>query len=289
MKKKNQGSLFILIAALLWSLGGVGTKFIPWQPLSIASIRGILAAIVLLCFRKGAKIHFTRSTICGALCVFTTTVLFMFANKLTTAANAIVLQYMAPVYVLIGVMLVQKKRPKWIDMITILLTFTGIILFFVDHLGSGKTLGDVLAILSGVSFAGVFFFNDLPDSYPQDANLIGCSLSMLLLPFVFTDSAVVQGGSSPWIAAILLGIVQLGFAYYFFGKGISEVGPVSASIIAIVEPVLNPIWVFLLLQEKPGPLSIFGAAIVIFTILLYNIFPQLRETISRISRSKKES
>ena len=275
MQRSKLGPVYIFIAAVLWSLGGLGTKFIPWHPLSIAAVRGTSAVSILLFMKRGEKIRFTRSTVLTALCMFLTTVLFMFSNKMTTAANAIVLQYLAPVYVLIGVMIVQKKRPKGLDILTIGLTFIGILLFFVDHMGSGKLLGDSLSILSGLTFAGVFFLSDMPDANPHDASVIGCGLSILLLPVLFFDPVVRTSGAIPWVTVIALGVVQLGMGYYFFGKGIVSTGPIPAAIISIVEPILNPIWVFLFLDERPGTLSILGACIVMITISFYNIFPQV--------------
>ena len=280
MKNKNNGFLFLFLAALLWSTGGFGSKFIPWNPVSIAAVRGIFATLVLFILRRKKKIIFTKSSVIAGVCVFLTTLLFMFANKMTSAANAIVFQYAAPIYVLLGVMISQRKKPKLLDAVTILLTFSGIVLFFLDHLGSGALVGDILAILSGITFSGVFFFNKKPDASPEDSNIIGCGLSLLLIPVLFLDTAVISSGTTPWIAAILMGTLQLGLAYFFFGKGIKVTNSVTASIICIIEPILNPIWVFLLLGEKPGALSILGAAIVILAVSFNSIYPQFRTPIT---------
>ena len=208
--------------------------------------------------------------------MFVTTVLFMFANKMTSAANAIVLQYTAPVFVLIASTLASKSKFKLADICTIALTLFGIVLFFVDHLGEGAIAGDIMALLSGATFAGVFFFNGLPDSSPPDASLLGCALSLLLVPFMFTDAQVVAGGALPWVAILLIGVIQQGCAYYFFSKGVQQTGPVAASIICTAEPILNPLWVFLVMGETPGFLSLIGGAIVVVSISVYNVMSAKR-------------
>ena len=270
------GPVYIMLATLLWSFAGVAAKYIPWHPLSIACVRGTVAAITIGCVRRRWRVTLTRSTVLAALCMNATTVLFMFSNKMTTAANAIIFQYTAPVYVIIGSILVLKMKARPVDIVTVVLTFGGISLFFLDHLGHGKLLGDLLALASGVTFAGVFFFNSMPDANPQDASFLGCALTALLFPALFFDP-MLASGPVPWVVAILLGIFQLGFAYFFFAKGVQQTGAVTSSIICTAEPILNPIWVFLVVGELPGPLALVGAAVVVASICFYNIMNARRQ------------
>ena len=271
MPKKIIGPMYVMLAALFWSFAGLGVKYIPWHPLSISCVRGTVAAITIACIRKQWRPTFTRTTLWAALCMFATTILFMFANKLTSAANAIVLQYTAPVYVLIATAIVNKTKLRPIDLLTVVFTLVGIVLFFLDHLGKGALLGDILALLSGLTFAGVFFFNSRPTTHPQDASFIGCGMSIVLLPMLFTDKQVVSSGVMPWVVVILLGIFQLGLAYLFFAKGVQKTGAITAVVISAAEPILNPIWVFLVMREQPGTLSLIGGMIVIATICFYNL------------------
>ena len=271
MPKQKTGPLYVMLAALLWSFAGVGAKYIPWHPLSISCVRGAVAAITIACMRRQQRPTLTKATIAASLCMFATSTLFMFAIKLTSSANAIVLQYTAPVYVLIATTLVKKSRFRPMDIGAVLLTLTGIVFFFVDHMGKGAMLGNALSLLSGMTFACVFFINSLPSANPQDASLIGCALSFLLLPMLLIDKQVVSAGWLPWFVAILLGSVQLGLAYYFFSKGVQQTGAITSSIICTAEPILNPLWVFLVMNERPGTLSIIGGIIVIITICTYNI------------------
>ena len=271
MSKKNTGMLYVALAAIFWSFAGAVVKYIPWHPLSISCVRGVAAAVAIAFLQRRVRVKLTGATVLAAVCMLGTTILFMFANKTTSAANAIVLQYTAPVYVLIATTILKKSRFKPLDIFAVLLTLAGIVLFFVDHLGQGALLGDVLALLSGVTFAGVFFFNGLPSANPQDASLLGCAIAVLLVPVLFFDKQVVTGGWMPWVLAILMGMLQLGLAYFFFAKGVQQTGAVTSSIICTAEPILNPIWVFLLLQERPGALSLVGGAIVVATICVYNV------------------
>jgi len=272
MTKKATGTVYVLLAAIFWSFAGIGVKYIPWHPLSISCVRGIVAAITIACLQKQWKIKLTKATVMAAACVFVTTILFMFANKMTSAANAIVLQYTSPIFVLIASTIASKSKFKLMDICTVCLTLLGITLFFMDSIGvQGNLWGDILALLSGVTFAGVFFVNGLPSANPKDASLLGCAFSIFLLPMLFTDGGVAMGGWQAWVVAILLGTVQQGLAYYFFAKGVSQTGSVTASIICTAEPILNPLWVFLIMKERPGVLSLIGGVIVVATIAVYNI------------------
>lgn len=266
----KQGPMFILAAAVLWSLGGVGVKFVPWSPLSIACIRGGVAAIAIGCIRRQWRVKLNFPTVMAAACMTATTVLFMSANKMTTAANAIVLQNTAPIYVILLSIFLLKVRPRPVDVCTMVLSSAGIALFFLDHLGHGALWGDVIALVSGLTFAGVFFFNSLPGADPQASSFLGCGFSVVLLPFLFFDPALTSSGPLPWLVVIFLGVFQLGVPYFLFSKGIQETGAVTASILCMLEPILNPVWVFLAMGERPGPLSLVGAGVVILTICLYN-------------------
>jgi len=200
-----------------------------------------------------------------------TSFLFMAASQLTTAANAIVLQYTAPAYVIIMTLIKGGQRPRALDLITVTLTIAGITLFFFDRLNPGAFWGNVLALLSGVTFACVFFITSLPEVDPAEASFLGLGMSALFLPVLFFDRAVRVSGMAPVALMLIMGVFQLGLAYIMFSKGIKKTGPVTASIIATLEPILNPVWVFLAVRERPGPLAIVGALVVIGAITGYNL------------------
>lgn len=268
--EKKSGRFYILAAAVLWSFAGICSKLIPWGALSIACIRGLIAALTIGIANRKFTFKPTPSILLGAFGIFITSVLFMIANKITTAVNAIVIQYTAPVFVIILSAIFFKVKPKKLDIAIVFVTLIGISVFFIDHLEQGSILGDLLALLSGLSFALVFFANKMPGADSMSASYLGCLLHGLLIPFLFFDENI--GNLDLKIALIVLfnGVIQLGMAYIFFSKGIKTTSAVSASIIAMLEPILNPIWVFLLINERPSPLSIIGAIIVIAAIGIYN-------------------
>ena len=265
-------------------------KSIPWNPLSIVCLRGLVAGLTLALLRRGWRVPITRVTLPPAICILVTAVLFIFATKLTTAANAAVLQYTAPVYVILFTMIFLKKKSKPLDIITVVITFGGMSLFFIDRIQFGSLLGDSLAMLCGVTLAGVFYFNSLPESRPLDSVYLGCMLSVTLLPFLFFDPQIIAGGPLPWLWLGLLGVFQLGFGYFFFSKGIQQTGALTASIIGMAEPIFNPVWVFLVLGELPGFLAVVGAVIVITMICYYNIATSARNRrIANSADAKKDS
>jgi drug/metabolite transporter (DMT)-like permease len=272
MKKiEKAGPLWIALGALFWSFGGVCAKLIPWSGLAIASIRGIIAAVVIALYRKSFRIRLTKSTILAGISLNLTTILFMMANKMTTAANAIVLQYTSPVFIIILSAVFLKEKPKKRDLLAVTGTLFGVSLFFLDQMKSGNMLGNFVAILSGLAFAFVFFANKLPDAHPMDATFLGAALSFFLLPFVIVDKQVFNTGWLPWAVILFMGIVQLGLGYIFFSIGIQHTSATTGSILAMVEPILNPVWVFLVVGESPKILSLIGAAIVLTTIFIYNL------------------
>lgn len=268
---KKSGAHLVLIASILWSFAGICTKFIPWDPISIACIRGCLAAMVIGFFTKEWVFKINVPILLGAVGTVCTSILFLIANKITTASNAIVMQYTAPVFVVLFSIFFLKVRPSRIDLATIFITLGGISLFFIEHLESGAIWGDIIALLSGVTFSMVFFANRLPGADAMKASYLGCLLHIFLVPFLFFDKSLGNFNIKVFIIMLAMGIFQMGMAYVLFSKGIKSTEALSASIIAMIEPILNPIWVSLFIGENPGPLAVTGAVIVIITIVTYNI------------------
>ncbi len=270
MKTQNKGSLYILLAALFWSFGGVLTKSIPWSGLSIAAMRGLIAAMTIAVFKRSFSFKLNVSTIIAALALTMTTVLFIMATKLTTAANAIVLQYTSPFFIILLNLLVYHQKPKHRDLLALFGIGVGITLFFINQLGTGNLLGDAIGLMSGLMFAGVFFANKMSGASPLDATYMGNLFSVFLLPFVIMDPEMFAHGSLPWMLIVIMGVFQLGFGYIFFSLGIRLTSATRSNIIATLEPILNPIWVLLIVGEIPTTLSIIGGIIVLGTVVLYN-------------------
>ena len=269
---RHKGPFFIFLASLCWSLGGLLIRFIPfsWGALSINGLRGLFAAFVFILWRRSVKIEFTLGNILAGLCLFASTTLFVFANLLTTAAAAILLQFSAPVFIILIHLVFYRQRPKPSELVASLATIFGMFLFFVGNLDIGHTLGNLLAILSGFTFAGIFVCNRRSDTKPEQSAFLGFLLSAMVgLPFAFTHVTAHLGG---WVSVIVLGLIQVGIAYIFFAKGIKKTTALLACLITAMEPILNPVWVALVTGEVPGGFAIMGGVIIVTNVVVYNIW-----------------
>ena len=266
MSRKN-AILMLLFAGVLWSLGGLLIKSIPWHPLAISGLRGGIAAIVIYAFSKDRKIIITYEKLFAA-CFYTLVVtLFVVANKLTTAGNAILLQYTAPVYVaLFGYMFLGEKS-TFIDWITIFILLGGLTLFFLDDLSFDGYLGNALAILSGMSFAALTIsLRKQKNHNPSDSILLGNILTLIIgLPLIISETSF---NLHSIILILILGTIQLGVPYILYTTAIKHVTALDAIIFPVVEPILNPILVFFILGETLGPWAFLGGALVLGSVVL---------------------
>lgn len=274
--KQSKGIFCVLMAALLFSIGGLCIKLVPWSPLAINGARNLISVILIGIYLKAIhhKIVINPAVLFGAVCMTGTTTLYTIANKLTTAANTIVLQFTAPVFVIFLMWLFFKERPKRMDIAASVAVFVGIICFFIDGLSSGNMLGNVLAVLSGVSYAGVFMMNSFEKSDSLSSIFLGQALSAVTCVwFVFgeTDFGVTAIGG-----IVALGVFQLALAYIFMSKGLDEVPAVTASLTTAIEPILNPLWVALFYHEMITPLAFVGAVIVIAAVVGYNLWKAVK-------------
>lgn len=261
----------MFLSAALYSIGGLCIKLIPWNGISINGARTAIALVViglyLLATKHKPKLN--RWVLLGAVCVCGTNTLYTIANKLTTAANTIVLQFTAPVFVIVFSLLLLRKRPKRLDLWVCLLVLGGVILFFVDSLSAGGMLGNILALLSGISYAGVFMLGDMPDGDPISSVFWGDVMSAAIgLPFALSQPRLETNSA---IALLVLGVFQVAMAYILLTEGLKTTPPVTASLVSGIEPVLNPILVAVFYHETVGPLALVGAVIVVGSIVLYNV------------------
>lgn len=271
MVRQTNGTLFVAVSALLYSIGGLCIKLIPWNGLSINGARTAIALLVIGGYMLLVRhpLRFNRWILLGAITVSVTNTLFSVANKMTTAANAIVLQFTVPIFVMLFSMLFFGKRPQRIDVIACVVVFGGIVFFFLDSLEMGGGIGNLLALISGVTYAGVFLLREMPNSDAISSVFWGDVLSAITgLPFLFQET---QFTTTAWISLIVMGLFQVGLAYVFLCIGLQTTPPVTASLITGIEPVLNPILVAVFYHETIGPLALLGAAIVIGGILGYNM------------------
>lgn len=275
MKEKTKGRFYgpamMLCAALCFSLGGVLCKWIPWSGVAINGARSTVAVLVMGLFMAVTHhpLKCNKTVLMGAFWTFGMTTCYVIANKLTTAANAIVLEYTSPIWIVLLMLVFFGRKPNKNELLTIGVTAIGILCFFFDSLSGGGLLGDFIALLSGLFYANVFLLNSYEDGDAMSSLVLGLLAGAVFLsPF-----AVLEADHSPTVllAVALMGAIQMGAAYIFFALGTAHTQPVSASLIATVEPVINPILVALLWGEVIQPLSLVGAVIVIGAVLLYNV------------------
>ncbi len=275
---RRRGILCVFLASVLYSIGGLCIKVIPWNGMSINSGRNIIAVLVvggyLLLTRHRPKLN--RWVLLGSISVSGTNVLFCLANKLTTAANAIVLQFTAPVFVIILTAIFWKKHPQRLDIFACVAVLLGVMCFFLDSLEMGGMLGNLLALVSGISYAGVFLLNDLPGADPISSVFWGDVCSVLLgLPFLVRETSFTAVALT---GIVILGAFQVGLAYILMCAGLKTTPAVTASLISGIEPVLNPLLVAVFYGEQIGALALLGACIVIGAILGYNVLKERRQT-----------
>lgn len=262
-------------AAVLWSFGGMLIKLVDLHPIAITGIRSVIAVLIILPFLKRSAFTLTRDKVFGGLAYASMVLLFVSSTKSTTAANAILLQYSAPIYIAIfgGWLLKEKARLK--DWVTIAFVIGGMLLFFIGDISGGSMKGNILAILSGVALAfNTIFMRRQKHADPLENAFWGSVITILAsLPFMFRT----MPSTSSWIGLILLGVFQLGLSYILYAKAIKNITALESTFISLVEPLLNPLWVFLTVGELPTSLSVIGGIVVLASITINCLKPNKPE------------
>jgi len=273
--KRYKAIFFLFLAATLWSSGGALIKLVSWNPVALAGLRSFIAVFVLFAFIRHPRFTWSFSQMGGAMAYTMTVTLFVTATKLTTAANAILLQYTAPIYVALLGAWFLGEHPEWFDWITISVVIGGIVLFFFDRLTAGSLLGNVFAILSGLSFAClVLFLRKQKEGSPLESVILGNLLTGLVgVPFMFES----MPDAMSWGIIILLGVFQLGLSYVLYAEAIKHTTALEAILISGIEPILNPIWVSLFLGESPGQWALIGGVIVLVSVTTRGVMITMRK------------
>jgi drug/metabolite transporter (DMT)-like permease len=267
---EHRRALYQLVACgVLWSTGGLLLKLVDWHPAAIWSARSLFAAVFLFAVRRPSLRGFQRAEIEAAVALAATTGLFILANKLTTAANAILIQYSAPVWVALLGMWFLGERASRLDWLTIGLVLGGIVLFFVEQLTFDHVAGNFVALGAGVAFA----FMTLTmrkvarlGTDPMRPIILGCALGTLLgLPFWFRAP---MPDATGWGALVALGVLQQGGAYLCYVAAVKHATAMEVILIPVIEPILSPLLVAILFAEWPGPIALVGGAIVVGAVTL---------------------
>ncbi len=264
MGEQRRAVVFLVLTAMLWSTGGLLIKGVDWSPLGIAGTRSAIAALVLLAVVRRRNFTWSAAQIGGAIAYAATVVLFVVATKLTTAANAILIQYTAPIYIALFSPWFLKERARRADWLIMAVMLGGLVLFFLDKLKAGEVWGNVAAVLSGVSFAWLaLFLRKQKAGSPMESVFLGNVIAAAVcLPWV---TGPVPGAAGWWCLAAL-GVVQISLAYMLYTKAIRHVTALEAMLIPALEPILNPALVYLVHGEQPGAWALAGGAVVLAAV-----------------------
>ncbi|QGU94816.1 EamA family transporter [Clostridium bovifaecis] len=264
----------LVATATLWSFGGILIKLVNWNPVAIAGMRSGIASLLILTVIKKPKWSWNIYKSCGVAAYILSLILFVTASKLTTAANAILLQYTAPVYIAIFGKFILNEKTEGIDWLFIGVIVSGMLLFFLDDLDVGSIKGNILAILCGVAFAfNIMFIRKQKDENPVEIVFWGNIFTFIIsVPFMFKSMPDSKG----WVGLILLGVVQIGFSYILYVKAIKNVTALEGVLIPMIEPILNPLWVFVFIGEKPGKWALIGGIIVLVAVTLRTAYTVLK-------------
>ena len=281
MTDKRKGELMMVAAAVLWSISGITMKYIDWSPFLISGGRGVFSALIVYISMRLSHypLRFTKKSMGIAVATFINILTFIAANKLTTAANAIVLQYTAPIFVVLITVFILKRRLKAYEIIAVLVAIIGVVFFFLDQMSPQGMLGNILATVSGFFMALVYALSgEIKDDGERISGLaIGHALLAVIgipIGLILTDPANIT--TVPILLVVFLGTIQMGIPYVLFGRASVLISNVELSLITMLEPMLNPIWVALIYGEIPGPRAFIGAALIIGAVIAYTIIDARR-------------
>lgn len=266
--------VLVLIAVLLWSTGGLFIKLTALDAYQVTFYRSLFAAITVIILTRKDGLKINGFGILTAIIYAALLFLFVWATKKTTAANAIFLQYTAPIYILVLAPFIIGEKFKMRDLVTVVIVLAGMSLFFVGKLEVSDYQGNIAALCSGV-FLGLYI---LLLKHPRAEGFnptIAVIYGNLLLAVLTAPSGIAVFPAMllmDWFAVIFLGVIQIGIAYVLFIKGVrGGTRPLDASLIGFIEPLLNPAWVFLFVGERPSQWAILGAFIVITAIFVHTL------------------
>ena len=294
-KRKRRAMLLMVITAVMWSMGGIFIKLISWSPFLIAGVRSAISGSVMALFmmHQGIRFRWNRYSFGAGIGLSFSATLFTIANKLTTAANAIVLQYTAPIFILVLSALLLRQKLVRREVAVVAITMIGMVLFFFDQLSPGNILGNILGILAGISLALMFVMvgagGDDDPTRMSGILIAHCMTAVIGIPIGLAATAgLLPGGSFAAIGpsgaaavsplgleilyVVILGVFQLGIPYVLYAIASKDCPPLACSLIGMLEPLLNPVWVAIFIGEMPGMYALIGACIIIATVTWWCVF-----------------
>lgn len=285
-RERRTGALLVVVAAALWSTGGVGVKVADAEPLVIAGLRSafalafmlVVVAVQLRGDRAVVGRLLKRPLVWGAAASYALMVVtFVLAARRTTAANAIFIQYTAPIYVALLSGPLLGEKPARSDLFATAGCVVGMALTFGGEIGGGRAAGNLLAILSSFGFAGLPLLlrvdqKRLDPVLAARAPLVAMSLGNALAAAVALPAIIQHPPSGPaqgrtLVVLFLLGTLQIGLPYVFYGVAVRRLRALESSLLATIEPVLSPIWVLLATGERPSVMAAAGCAVIVAAVV----------------------
>lgn len=277
LPQHRKGLILISLTAFLWSSSGLFIKILSLDAFQILFYRSSIAALTIFIVSviRRRELKFEKDLISN-LCAISFAgilILFVTANKLTTSANAIFLQFTAPIYLLFLEPVFLKTKVDKKNLITVLISIAGMALFFFGKLEIGNIWGNIIAILSGISFAFFSLFLKWKKQLHGRENTINnvimgnILVAFFCFPFIYDRLAITP--TETWIL-LYMGVIQIGISYIIFNEGIKYVSATESMIIAMLEAIFNPIWVFIGVGETPSVFAVSGGVIILAAILFHN-------------------
>ena len=277
---KNQhslGVLAVLIGATVWSTGGLCIKLLPYDAFTILFYRSVFAALTFLAVFRRRALTLTPMVVLVGLEYTALATCFVVATKMTTAANAVLLQYTAPIYVFLLEPILFKFKLTRLNVITVVVCTLGMLLFFAEDLGGGSLKGNLIALLSGLMLAAMMLTQryNKPENY--DAGLFwgNIFIALICLPWYLQSATPTL---EHWALFFILGVIQIGLGYMLFNYGLKRTLAIESVLLAMMEPILNPLWVFIGYGEKPGLWTIVGGAVILGMLAVQVVMTERKRT-----------
>jgi drug/metabolite transporter (DMT)-like permease len=275
---ETRGFLAMAGCAFLWSLAGLFIKLSSWNAFAIAGGRSTVAFLFLWACVRRPRFTFSLPQIGAAAANVATMLLFIYANKATSSANAILLQYGAPIYVAVIGAFLLKEKPRSEHWLALGAIVVGMVLLFADGLGHGSFAGNFAAALAGLTFAlNIVFMRMQKEGSPVESLMLSHAATALI---GFAVAAFLPAPSLDLesLAAVLgLGVLQIGLASVLYGYAIRRISAVESVLVAVIEPVMNPVWVLLATGEAPSPRAIAGGAVIVAAVVLSTVVSVRRD------------
>lgn len=271
------GIIMTILAATLWSTGGLFIKLLPLDAFSILFYRSFYAAVIFIIIFRKSLFRFNKLSLVSILFYAPLLIAFVTSTKLTTAANAIFLQYTAPAVVLLLEPYFIRTKLTKINIFTVVVCFAGMCLFFVEQFSQPDNwLGIWIAFFNGLILAGFLIIQKMnkPEFLPGAVFLGNIVVCLITLPW-FIENPFPTFQENNYLMILGFGQLGLGFALFLFGQ--KYLPAIESSLISMLEPLLNPVWVFIGYGENPGYWAMVGGLVIIAALIFRLYWIEVKE------------